>query len=230
MGAPRAAALLIGLGLLGLGADGAGAMESSVEDGSAAVVAAEPSGAPTPSDAADLRPAEDPSASGEPEKTVVIEGLAPSGAGAAASEAQGAAIMPPDIAPPDLPSVAVSVPSPDPIARAIENLLTNASPLHPRLGQKDREALVAFYALGGFKPIWTKDRAWADQARSVIARLRAAGEDALDPAAYPVSALGAGGRGDAPEGLAEADLKLSASAVLYAHDARGARIEPWRLS
>src|SRR3954468_4724311 len=254
MGAPRAAALLIGVGLLGLSAGSAPAGEPSVAVAEPEAVSADASNAPRPeaSEAAEIRPDAQPGVEAdappraeakETESTILIEGIAPPEPSAAAPDAQettaapnvvapdaqNAATAAPDIPPPDLPSVAVSIPTPDPVARAIESLVTNGTQIHPRLGPKEREAVVTFYALGGFKPIWTKDRAWTDRARSAIARLRMADQDALDPAAYPVPALSAA-NGDAPERLAEADLKLSVSAVLYARDARGARIEPWRLS
>ncbi|WP_156295680.1 L,D-transpeptidase family protein, partial [Methylobacterium aquaticum] len=90
------------------------------------------------------------------------------------------------------------------------------------------EAIQAFYALGAFKAVWLTDSGWTDAAKAVIARLQAAGEDGLDPLAYPIPLL------DPPHARpadrAEADLKLSAAAVLYARDARGGRIEPSRLS
>ncbi|KMO11115.1 L,D-transpeptidase family protein, partial [Methylobacterium platani] len=67
-----------------------------------------------------------------------------------------------------------------------------------------------------------------DAAKAVIARLQTAEEDGLDSLAYPIPLL------DPPHATAadraEADLKLSAAAALYARDARGGRLEPSRLS
>ena len=56
-------------------------------------------------------------------------------------------------------------------------------------------------------------------------RLKAADEDGLDPADYPLPDRGL--RKDAPPAQwAEADVKLSLAAIRYARDARGARIDP----
>nr|WP_244937436.1 L,D-transpeptidase family protein [Methylobacterium crusticola] len=117
----------------------------------------------------------------------------------------------------------------DPVAEVVAARLADpAFGLIRRLGRREREAMQAFYALGAFKAVWLADGAWTPAARAVIARLQAAGEDGLDPLAYPIPLL------DPPHATpadrAEADLKLSAAAVLYARDARGGRIEPWRLS
>jgi murein L,D-transpeptidase YcbB/YkuD len=73
------------------------------------------------------------------------------------------------------------------------------------------------------------DGAWSPAARSTIERLKAADEDGLDPAAYPLPDTGSL-QNATPAQRAQADLKLSASVIRYARDARGARIEPSRLS
>ncbi|MGU3540940.1 L,D-transpeptidase family protein [Methylobacterium sp. A54F] len=93
-----------------------------------------------------------------------------------------------------------------------------------RLTAKEREAIQAFYALGAFKPVWIADRAFTPAAKAAAARLARAGEDGLDPTAYPVPVLGVLSRPDTDAEIAEADLKLSAAIVLYARDARGGRI------
>src|SRR5947208_791512 len=80
---------------------------------------------------------------------------------------------------------------------------------------------------GDFKPVWIRDGAWTASARAVRDRLRQAGEDGLDPGVYAVPDSVAAPAG--PGEVAQAELRLSVAAVLYARDARGARIEPWRL-
>ncbi|SFU72315.1 Murein L,D-transpeptidase YcbB/YkuD [Methylobacterium sp. 174MFSha1.1] len=117
----------------------------------------------------------------------------------------------------------------DPVAEVVAARLADPNfTLIRRLNTKQREAMQAFYALGAFKSVWLTETGWSDAAKAVIARLQAAGEDGLDPLAYPIPLL------DPPHAKpadrAEADLKLSAAAVLYARDARGGRIEPSRLS
>ena len=131
-----------------------------------------------------------------------------------------------DIPPPDVPAATVVVTPTDGLSGAIAlRLAEGVAPGAARLPRKEREAIAAFYALGAFKPLWLQDGAFSPAARAVLARLQAAGDDALDAGDYGTPAPGR-----SVSDLAEADLKLSAAAVLYARDARGARIEPARLS
>ncbi|MGY2052157.1 L,D-transpeptidase family protein [Methylobacterium sp. JK268] len=138
------------------------------------------------------------------------------------------AAVPEATTPPSAPAPVAEAPKPpppeDPVAAAIAAKLADpALGLPRRFGRKEREALQAFYALGAFKPVWIADGAWTEAARAVAARLGAAGEDGLDPVDYPVPVLGAPTR--APADLADAELRLSAAAALYARDARGGRID-----
>jgi murein L,D-transpeptidase YcbB/YkuD len=135
-----------------------------------------------------------------------------------------------DLAAPDLPPVVVSVPPLDPVADALRGRLAEAARLHPRLAAAQTEALRAFYAARDFRPLLVEGGALTAAGRAVAGRLGAADADALDPADYAVPALGVARRGDRPADLAAAELTLAASAVLYARDARGGRIEPARLS
>ena len=143
-----------------------------------------------------------------------------------------AAPAPIEIEPPALPAITVALPLGDLIGPALaERLADTGAPMHRRMRAADREALLAFYALGDFKPLWIAGTAdapsWTGAANRVIARLRAAGEDALDPSDYAVPALGVTAR-ESISDLVEAELELSVSAVLYARDARGGRIDPRR--
>ena len=133
--------------------------------------------------------------------------------------------------PTEAPAASIPAPAPqapsDPLGAAIFARLNTTAPLIARFPAKEREAMLAFYALGDFKPVWIKDGAFTPAARSVFARLRAAGEDGLDPNAYPIPALSATATDTE---VAEAELKASAAAVLYARDARGGRINLANLS
>ncbi len=143
-----------------------------------------------------------------------------------------AAPAPADAGPAPTEAAAPALPPPapgDPVAEVVAARLADPNfSLIRRLNTKQREAMQAFYALGAFKSVWLTDTGWSDAAKAVIARLQAAGEDGLDPLAYPIPLL------DPPHATpadrAEADLKLSAAAVLYARDARGGRLDPARLS
>lgn len=103
-------------------------------------------------------------------------------------------------------------------------------PLPPKLSRQAREELAAFYRAAGFKPLWLTDGAWNGAARSVLAELERAGRNGLDPADYPAPSLIAGAAPLSDAEFAEAELKVSAIAFLYARDARGGRIDPARIS
>ena len=134
----------------------------------------------------------------------------PAGAGAAAR--------------PDASEQAAAPPPSDPQSAALLARISDSAPILKRLTVKEREAIRAFYALGAFKPVWIADGAFTPAAKAVAARLAAAGEDGLDANAYPVPVLGVLSRPDTPAEIADADIKLSAAAALYARDARGGRI------
>lgn len=96
---------------------------------------------------------------------------------------------------------------------------------HARLPEVERDGIIRFYAARGHKPLWVDAKGATAQGEALLARLARAAEDGLRPADYATPAIGGDGAA-----LAEADIRLSVAAVLYARDARGARIEPRRLS
>lgn len=139
------------------------------------------------------------------------------------------------------PEPVIDVPMPDPapvtalmqqdvLRMAVEGLLADdATTRQMRLGKKERESLAAYYAQAEKPLAWVHDGAWTPAAQAVAARLKDADEDGLVSADYPLPDFRL--RKDAPPTQwAEADLKLSASVIRYARDARGGRIEPSRLS
>ncbi|WCS22546.1 L,D-transpeptidase family protein [Methylobacterium sp. NMS14P] len=119
------------------------------------------------------------------------------------------------------PAAAVPVAPADPLGAAVFARFADPAPLLLRLTGKDRDAIRSFYEARSFKPLWISGGAWTDAAKAVSARMAAAAEDGLDPRAYTAPALA-----DKPDekAVADADLRLSAAAVLYARDARGSRI------
>jgi murein L,D-transpeptidase YcbB/YkuD len=139
------------------------------------------------------------------------------------------------------PAPAIDIPMPDPapvtalmqqdvLRMVVEGLLADDGVMRQmRLGRKERDSLTAYYAQAERPLAWVKDGAWTPAAQAVVARLKAADEDGLVPADYPLPDFKLR-KDSAPTQWAEADLKLSASVVRYARDARGGRIEPSRLS
>lgn len=265
MGVPRAAGLLVGLGLIA--AAPASSREPIVSRDDSAIASGLPQATAADAAPAQPRPAEasvptsspdsrtdaaadarqqaqgEHEAQGEQEARGAREAHGPQQAEPASTASVSAPILDApspatpssaalDIAPPDLPAAAVVLPGTgNSLSDAIAARLSDQRvQLHPRLSKKEREALSAFYASSAFKPIWIKDGAWTAAAEGVIARLKNAGDDALEEGDYPVPAIRVVARGDSAADLAEAELKLAVSAVLYARDARGGRIDLSRLS
>jgi L,D-transpeptidase YcbB len=211
IGAPRRAALLAGVALLALAP---APLWASAPDG-VAVEATET--APAPVETAPVERAEAPAAQPPSAPEAVV---------AAPSEPDATSSAP--VALPEVPGAPVAITGNDRLPGALAaRLAETQKSLHPRLSRKEREAIAAFYALGNYQPLWVTNGAWNAAGEAIVARLKAADEDGLNASDYavPTPAL-AGSDGD---GL-EAELKLSAAAVVYARDARGGRIEPSRLS
>jgi murein L,D-transpeptidase YcbB/YkuD len=94
------------------------------------------------------------------------------------------------------------------------------------LSERERGEILAAYQANENRPFWIKDKGWSEAATRLVAQLSRAAEDGLKAIDYPLPAFEASDKGS----LAEADVRLSALAVLYARDARGGRIDPRRLS
>ncbi|MCB5177269.1 L,D-transpeptidase family protein [Microvirga lenta] len=133
-----------------------------------------------------------------------------------------------DIPLPDAPAVTLT--ASDWFRIAMESRLADEAALRElRLSRSERDSLSAFYAQAERPLAWARDGAWTPAAHAVIGQIRAADEDGLDPADYPLPDPGLR-RDAAPAQWAEADLKLSAAVIRYARDARGGRIDLARLS
>ena len=116
---------------------------------------------------------------------------------------------------PDLPDAPVAITFNDRIRTALtEQIAKDLDDRTLRLPRKEREALAAFYEANGHQPLWVKDGAWTQGATIVTERLKTADEDGLDPTDYPVPVL-ASTKGITPADWAEAEIKLSTSAILY---------------
>lgn len=130
-----------------------------------------------------------------------------------------------EIAPPALPEVVLSLPSALELAARIAQRAEEGLAV-PRLAQRERADILAAYAANENRPFWIEGKGWSPAGKQLVAQLARAGQDGLRPADYAVPAFEASDK----DGLAEADVRLSALAVLYARDARGGRIDPRRLS
>jgi murein L,D-transpeptidase YcbB/YkuD len=130
---------------------------------------------------------------------------------------------------PETPAAPVVFTEADRLTNAVLARLANLDEILTPLSRKEREAIAAHYGARGGRPLWTDASGWTKPATELISRLKDAGEDGLDPADYPIPGTAAA-RAPTPDDWAEADLKLSAAAVAYARDARGARIDLSRVS
>lgn len=126
---------------------------------------------------------------------------------------------------PEVPKVVVTVTPEDGLAAEIMKHAAEAVRI-PRLSERERSEILAAYEANAYKPFWTDAKGWTQAGGRIATRLGAAGEDGLRPSDYPLPDFEAGKHA----ALAEADVRLSALAVLYARDARGGRIDPRRLS
>jgi murein L,D-transpeptidase YcbB/YkuD len=96
------------------------------------------------------------------------------------------------------------------------------------LGRKaDRAGVEAFYSARGYKPLWVANGAAAERAKSAIAYLGKADAVGLDPSDYPTPDFNSAITADA---LAEAELKLTASALTFARQAQIGRIHFTRVA
>jgi L,D-transpeptidase YcbB len=85
----------------------------------------------------------------------------------------------------------------------------------------DRAGIEAFYSSHNFAPLWVSNNAGNARAKSAAAYLSQADAVGLDPTDYPTPDFKAGAT---PDALAEAELKMTASALTFARHAQTGRI------
>jgi murein L,D-transpeptidase YcbB/YkuD len=129
----------------------------------------------------------------------------------------------------------LEAPKPDQvIASTILHELRQAeSPL--RVTVEQRDAIITFYRLNGFKPLWVGSEGLNDKAKRTLALLARAEEEGLKPLDYLPPTLGAftddGSilRGQVAA-LARLDIALTTNALRYAENLHSGRIIPNKLS
>ncbi|HEX9238870.1 MAG TPA: L,D-transpeptidase family protein [Xanthobacteraceae bacterium] len=93
--------------------------------------------------------------------------------------------------------------------------------------KKDRTQIDAFYSGRNYAPLWISDGKVNARATAAIDYLHHVDADGLDPADYPVPSFAAL---SAPADLADAEIKLTAAVVTYAHHASVGRVHWSRVS
>ncbi len=134
------------------------------------------------------------------------------------------------VAPP--PSLRASVtdeaPPPDPLAsldpadRVVAERIRDLLAVKPNrifADEKEYAAVEAFYQKRHLRPLWLDQGVENARGKAVIARLKHADTDGLDPADYKTPAFD----GLAPDALAEAELSLTRSVLTYARHVQAGR-------
>ena len=111
-------------------------------------------------------------------------------------------------------------PADQPVADRLREMLA-AKSLRYFDRKNERAAVEKFYAAREYAPQWTQAGKLTDAGKGVIARLKGAAADGLDPAEYPTPDFAAAA---SPDQLAEAELKLTSSMLDYARQAQSGRM------
>ncbi len=157
---------------------------------------------------------------------------------AAQTPAAQAPSLPPTpaaVAPAATPATPEAAPIPavaEPPAVTIDQKV--AEKIHDLLGskgdrlfdRKNKAAIEAFYAARNYAPLWLENGAEGARAKAAATFLAGVDADGLDPADYVVPAFNS----TDPAGLAEAELKLSATVLTYARHAQIGRVHYSRVS
>jgi murein L,D-transpeptidase YcbB/YkuD len=111
-------------------------------------------------------------------------------------------------------------PADQPVADKIREMLA-AKSLRYFDRKNERAAVEKFYSGREYAPQWTQAGQLTDAGKGVIARLKSAAADGLDPAEYPTPNFASA---TSPDELAEAELKLTSSMLDYARQAQSGRM------
>jgi L,D-transpeptidase YcbB len=107
------------------------------------------------------------------------------------------------------------------VADKVRELISGKQFEHVVTRKADRAGIEAYYSAHNYAPLWVSNNAGNERAKSAIAYLGQADAVGLDPSDYPTPDFKAASSADA---LAEAELKLTASALTFARQAQIGRI------
>jgi murein L,D-transpeptidase YcbB/YkuD len=111
-------------------------------------------------------------------------------------------------------------PADQPVAEKLRDML-GAKSLRYFDRKNERTAVEKFYSAREYAPLWTQAGKLTDSGKGVIARMKDAASEGLNPSDYPVPEFAAAA---SPDQLAEAELKLTASMLDYARQAQSGRM------
>jgi murein L,D-transpeptidase YcbB/YkuD len=163
-----------------------------------------------------------------PSNTATAPSAPPPAATAVAPSAEPAKDAAKDVAPASEPVRAASnVPAADqPVADKLKEMLS-AKSLRYFERKVERADVEKFYVAHDYAPIWTQAGGLTESAKGVIARLKNAASDGLNPSDYPLPDFAAA---TTPDALADADLKMTSSMLDYARQAQSGRMHWSQLS
>jgi murein L,D-transpeptidase YcbB/YkuD len=163
-----------------------------------------------------------------PSNTATAPSAPPPAATAVAPAAEPAKDAAKEVAPASEPVRAASnVPAADqPVADKLKEMLS-AKSLRYFERKVERADVEKFYVAHDYAPIWTQAGGLTESAKGVIARLKNAASDGLNPSDYPLPDFAAA---TTPDALADADLKLTSSMLDYARQAQSGRMHWSQLS
>ncbi len=115
----------------------------------------------------------------------------------------------------------------DPVNAAIQAELAGAGTQGSFLDKRDAAGVAEYYAEQGYTPIWIQNGKLSDRALKIIARIKQADEDGLDPAAYALPPVQFGAlQMPTAAGIAHADVELSDAVVTFARNLHSGRLDP----
>lgn len=120
----------------------------------------------------------------------------------------------------------------DAVRIAVQNRLSGKFRAETEAKKSERGALVEYYSAPDARLLWVDETGIADRGRAVMEEIAKADDYGLRSSDYelPKQNGSTAHIGAATDSLADAEIKISLAVLRYAHDARGGRIEPQRLS
>src|SRR5262245_56296827 len=112
----------------------------------------------------------------------------------------------------------------DPVGEKIKDLLATKGDRFFG-GKRERTAVDAFYSARNYAPMWVSDGVANERAKAATAYLGTVDSEGLDPAEYAIPSFKSA---TAPDQLADADLRMTATLLTYARHAQNGRVNPAR--
>jgi L,D-transpeptidase YcbB len=131
---------------------------------------------------------------------------------------------------PDAPNALIT--RAEAIRMAVQTRLSEKFTATSEQKKDEKGALVEYYSTPGQKLLWVDENGLTDRGKSVIVEIKSADDYGLSASDYALPRLAGFDPKDAgaTEELAKAEIAISHAVLDYAHDARGGRINPSRIS